>query len=449
MATAILMPRQGQSVESCILVEWRVAPGDTVKVGTPLAAIETDKAVFEVESTADGTVLALFAKPGDDVPVLATIAAVGEPGEDVRTLTPAGTEIATPASASAPAPAAPLAATPANATTASGATHATGVSPRARHRATAAGIDPATLTGSGPNGRVIERDVRAAEATAPRLSPAAREAIATGRGTAPARGTGPGGMVLAADIGHAVTASTSAAATPAADTIQEIPLTGIRKIIADRMRQSLASTAQLTLTRSFDATAILDYRRQIKDEGQTFGLPNITINDMIAFATARTLRRHSTLNGHVADGRITRHSAVHLGVATDTPRGLMVPVLRNAHALTLPDFSRQLKPLLEAAQSGTINPDLLRGGTFTITNMGMLGVETFTPILNAPEVAILGIGGLVWKPVEHNGAIRHVQSITLSLTIDHQAVDGAPGARFLQDLANALQNFALTLTASV
>jgi pyruvate dehydrogenase E2 component (dihydrolipoamide acetyltransferase) len=256
-------------------------------------------------------------------------------------------------------------------------------------------------------------------------------------------------MVLAADIGHsAATSSAPVAAPAAADTIQEIPLTGIRKIIADRMRQSLASTAQLTLTRSFDATAILDYRRQIKDEGQTFGLPNITINDMIAFATARTLRRHSTLNGHVADGRITRHSAVHLGVATDTPRGLMVPVLRNAHALTLPDFSRQLKPLLEAAQSGTINPDLLRGGTFTITNMGMLGVETFTPILNAPEVAILGIGGLVWKPVEQNGAIRHVQSITLSLTIDHQAVDGAPGARFLQDLANALQNFALTLTAS-
>jgi pyruvate dehydrogenase E2 component (dihydrolipoamide acetyltransferase) len=227
----------------------------------------------------------------------------------------------------------------------------------------------------------------------------------------------------------------------------EIPLTGIRKLIAERMRHSLASTAQLTLNRSCDATAVLEYRRQVKAEGEKFGLPNITLNDMIVFAAARALAKHPALNAQVVGDRMVRYAAVNIGVATDTPRGLMVPVLRNAQTLSLSDVSRQLKPILTAAQAGSISPDLLKGGTFTITNMGMLGIEHFTPILNAPEVAILGVGGLVLKPVERDGAVRHIQSLTFSLTIDHQAIDGGDGARFLQDLVGALENFALAVTA--
>ncbi len=457
MATPILMPRQGQSVESCVLVEWRIAPGETVKAGAPVASIETDKAVFEVESPGDGTVLALLCQPGDDVPVLTPIAVIGQPGENIAEWqsSPAGRDAAasdvTATSPALPAdtPAVPQ---PSATQTHTAATGAPGVSPRAKGLATPAGLDPATLTGSGPQGRVIARDVEAALAVAPRLTPAARAAAVGGKAI-PATGSGPGGMVRAGDL-TAVPSPTSAAtaesATPGPVTVdtapEVIPLTGIRKRIADRMRQSLNVSAQLTLTRTVEATALLEYRRQVKSEGERLGLPNITLNDMLVFAVARTLKRHPALNAHVADSRILRFSDVHVGVATDTPRGLMVPVLRHADRYNLPALSRALKPLLEAAQSGAISPDALRGGTFTITNLGMLGVEAFTPILNTPEAAILGVGGLVLKPVQRDQGVIHVQAMTLSLTIDHQVVDGAPAARFLADLATAIEHFALTLT---
>ncbi|MCE9612962.1 MAG: 2-oxo acid dehydrogenase subunit E2 [Lentisphaerae bacterium] len=450
MATAVIMPRQGQSVESCILVEWLVATGAPVKAGQPVASIETDKAVFEIESPADGTMLAHFFTKGADIPVLTTIAAIGAPGEDVSALQPAGSASAPVASGTAPPATAAPASTPVTVQSAPrGATPGTpvpGVSPRARRAAANAGLDPQVLAGTGPGGRVIERDVQTAAAAAPHLSPAARDRLREGTLAAPVSGTGPGGLVLAADLAPRGSAPSPSAPAPAATT--DLPLTGIRKIIAERMRHSLASTAQLTLNRSIDASAMLEYRRQVKAAGESFGLPNITLNDMIVFAVARTLARHPALNAHALTDRITRFAAVHVGVATDTPRGLMVPVLRNAQTLTLSDVSRQLKPILAAAQAGSISPDALKGGTFTITNMGMLGIEHFTPILNAPEVAILGVGGLVLKPVERDGAVRHTQCLTLSLTIDHQALDGGDGARFLQDLAGALENLPLIVTAS-
>ncbi len=443
MATPVLMPRQGQSVESCILVDWLVAPGSAVKTGQPLASIETDKAVFEVESPADGTLLETFFKKGDDIPVLTTIAAIGSPGEDTTTLRPGGAA-ATPPS---PPPNQPIPQST-NSSPTPHTSHPTSsaISPRARAAAAKTGVDATSLAGSGPGGRVIARDVQAASANASRLTPAAKAAAKAGGLSAPATGSGPGGMILTGDLSTPGTGVRLDALAPSAPT--ETPLTGIRKIIAERMRHSLASTAQLSLFRSFDATALQAYRRQVKTEGEKFGLPNITINDMLVYAAARTLARHPDLNAHFLGDRIARFASVNIGVATDTPRGLMVPVLKQAHTLSLADVSRQLKPILAAAQAGNITPDQLKGGTFTITNMGMLGVEQFTPILNAPEVAILGIGGLVLKPVERDGAIHHVQSISLSLTIDHQAVDGAPGARFLQDLTIALENFSLTLTAN-
>jgi pyruvate dehydrogenase E2 component (dihydrolipoamide acetyltransferase) len=155
--------------------------------------------------------------------------------------------------------------------------------------------------------------------------------------------------------------------------------------------------------------------------------------------------RHPALNAHWLGDRILTHRQVNLGVAMDTPRGLMVPVVAGAEAMSLRELSEAIKPMVEAAQSGSVNPDLLRGGTFTITNLGVLGIEQFTPILNAPEVGILGVGGLFLKPVAEGERVHHVQAINLSLTIDHQAVDGAPGARFLQDLAEMLENFDLAL----
>ena len=456
MATPVIMPRQGQSVESCILVEWLVAIGDSVTEGQSLANIETDKAVFEVESPEAGTILNFFFEPGDDIPVLTTIAAIGAAGEDGAALNPnaAGapaaaaeapaTEPEMPAAVDTPAPGETLApAAPAPATT--GGT-STGVSPRARQRAAKSGLDPRTVQGTGPAGRVIERDVVAAIAANPGISAVAADAISAGAGQAPAVGSGPGGRVLSQDLTTGAPAAASAAAPVVAsgETVT-IPVTGIRKIIAERMRNSLATTAQLTLNMSFDATAVLAYRKRVKANAKALGLPNITLNDMVVFAAARTLTRHPELNAHFLGDKIVRYPHVNMGIAMDTPRGLMVPVLNNAHARSLSEISLSIKPIVEDAQKGTISPDMLQGGTFTITNMGMLGIESFTPVLNAPEVAILGVGGLFLKPVAKDGDVAHIQAINLSLTIDHQATDGAPGARFLNDLCTILENFELAL----
>ncbi len=443
MATPILMPRQGQSVESCILVEWLVKAGDTVTEGQPVANIETDKATFEVESPAAGVVIELFFDEGEDIPVLTNIAAVGAEGEDVADLKPGGSSAAAPAAETAPpAPAVEPAPEPqpAPAPSVSSAGTAVGISPRARKLAEEKGVPIAGLTGSGPGGRIIERDVAAAAAGRAPLTPAARDAAASGL-AAPASGSGIGGRILSSDMGKGAAPAMTAGET------REIPVKGIRKIIAQKMQASLHSTAQLTITRSFDASTLQSFRARAKTLGEEFGLPKVTVNDLITYAAVQTLRKHPALNAHFLGDKIIEHGEIHVGIAVDTPRGLMVPVLKNAHAMSLGDMARAIRPLATSCQEGSVNPDLLSGGTFTITNLGALGVETFTPVLNPPEVAILGVGGLTLKPVrKDDGSVRFVDAIPLSLTIDHQAVDGAPAARFLQDLCIALENIDLLLS---
>jgi len=453
MATPILMPRQGQSVESCIIVEWKVKPGDAVKTGDIVASIETDKAVFDVESPIDGTILELFFQEGDDVPVLTHIAAVGNPGEDASDLRPGGGQSPEDGGLK------PEVGSQGKSEkleveskklevkgerSEEGSRHEVGTtshaaSPRARKRAGNEGLDVSALAGTGPGGRVIERDVIAAAVDRGRISPAAKAAAQTGGLRAPSIGSGPGGMVLTADL-----RATAATAAP-----KEIPVKGIRKIIAERMKASLTSTAQLTLYRSFNASSIQVYRTKVKKHGELFGIPPVTINDIIVYAAVRTLLRHPDLNAHFLGNKILQYPNVHVGIAVDTPRGLMVPVVHNADQMNLTTLSGSIRPLAKACQEGNIQPDLLSGGTFTITNLGSLGIESFTPVLNAPEVAILGVGGIFLKPVKTAHGVEHVDAMNLSLTIDHQAVDGAPGARFLQDLALTLENIELLLSEDV
>ena len=219
----------------------------------------------------------------------------------------------------------------------------------------------------------------------------------------------------------------------AEDVVTTIPVKGIRKVIADRMMQSLQSAAQLTLQASVKAASLQAFRKKAKANAEVLGLPNITIGDMINFAVVKTLGRFPELNAHFLGKTIEQHSQVHLGVAVDTDRGLLVPVLRNASSMSLTQLSTAFKPLAKSAQDGSIEGDDLSGSTFTVTNLGNLGIDHFTPVLNVPEVAILGVGGLQVKPVRGaNGEVEFVDTIALSLTIDHQALDGAPAARFLQ-----------------
>ncbi len=445
MATEVLMPRQGQSVESCIIIEWKVNEGDVVTEGQTLCEVETDKATFEVEATASGTVLGIFYPADSDVEVLKVIAAIGEPGEDISAMRPADD--------AAPAPAAPAveekadaapAAVAAPVAAAAPAGSATGVSPRAKNLAAKKGIDPTTLAGTGPNGRVIERDVAAAQAVTPA---AAAKAAAEGLAI-PAEGTGMGGRVTAADLmtvaPEAVGEAVASMDFPGA--VNEIPVKGVRKVVAGRMLNSLQSTAQLTLNTSADARSVLGYRSKCKAAPEEAGVGGISINDVVLYATVKTLGEFPELNAHMLGDKIVEFGNVHLGFAVDTPRGLMVPVIRYANLMTLKQLSAEAKRLAKACIDGTVDPDALSGGTFTVTNLGAMGIESFTPVLNAPEVGILGVCSIQPKPVMNKeGGADFVPHMGLSLTFDHAAADGAPAARFLASMRIKLAAFELTL----
>ena len=447
MATIVVMPQLGNSVESCIIVEWMIAEGDTVAVDQTLASIETDKSTMEVPSTAEGTALKLLWEEGDEVPVKDPLIIVGEPGEDISGLVPGG-DAAPAEAAAAPAEqaAAPEAAAPAFATE-----RATGaVSPRARALAASNGLDASSIAeGSGPHGRVIERDVAAAIAAGPALTSAARAA-----GVSAAEGTGIGGRVSVADAGRAPEAAPAAAvAAPAAaadfpGASTSAPLKGVRKVVAKRMMESLTSTAQLTLNTTANAAGILAMRKKVKNADESLGLNKITLNDLVCFAVSRTLLKYPVFNAHLEDGVLTEFEQVHLGFACDTPRGLLVPVIRSAQALGLKAFSDEAKRLAGGAIDGSLSPDFLSGGTFTVSNIGSFGIETFTPVINLPQTAILGVGAITPRPtVAADGSIGVEQRLNLSLTIDHQVIDGADGARFLRDLVAAIENIDVTVLA--
>lgn len=419
MATPITMPIQGQSVEVCVLIEWCKSEGDAVAAGEILFSYETDKASFEFESPVAGTLLATFYNEGDDVPVLSNMAVIGDAGEDTTEFAPAAAPApAAPECEAAPAP--PAIATPAapvqsaTATTAPGANQ--GVSPRARQAAAAAGVDPRSLSGSGPQGRVIERDVLAAPA-ASATTTAAPSAMAT---VAP-------GPVLEGDC------------------VKDIKLSNIRKIIATRMVESLQQAAQFTLTAGADATAIMACRRVIKERREKLGITDININDLVAYATVQTLLQFPEMNAHFLGDKIRQFENVHLAFAADSPRGLLVPVIPFANSMTLNELALAGKELAGQVRDGTISSDQMTGGTFTISNLGSFGVESFTPVLNLPQVAILGVNTITPRPVQENDDYAIRPHLGLSLTIDHRAVDGAPAAAYLKALCANIANFDLAL----
>jgi pyruvate dehydrogenase E2 component (dihydrolipoamide acetyltransferase) len=493
------MPRQGQSVESCIILEWKKSEGDAVSEGEPLVEVETDKATFEVEATASGTLLKRFFEADDDVPVLTTIAVIGEEGEDIwsavsslpdekrrggadgggggggagAAASTASTDKGRERPAKEEPAAAPVESTPSEAPASDATTtekpvqpeegRRGAVSPRALDRARRAGVDPYTLRGSGPEGRVIERDVEAAAAQGAPMTPTARaEAAATGR-AAPAAGSGIGGRVRAGDLGEAAaagsaTAGSATAASSGDPTEYPGPVTketakGVRKVIADRMYESLQSTAQLTLNGIADARSLRRYRELVKAEAKAranMDAPSsdgvsITINDMILFTVSRVLRRFPEMNSHMEEYTLKRFERVHLGFAVDTAKGLMVPTIKNADQRTLSQIAHESRRLADACVSGKATQDDLAPGTFTVTNLGSLGVTSFTPVIYSPQVAILGVGSVQPTPVYEGEEPTFIPGLNLSLTMDHRAVDGAPAAKFLKAVSDAVARFELTL----
>ena len=464
MAQIVVMPALGNTVESCLITSWLVKVGDTVDANTLLCEIETDKSAMEVPAGAAGTVLALLAEEGDEVPVKQPIVVLGEPGEALpddlgtapATAEPSeqGTEPVEPAAttgteqgqATVPAP------------VATGSTGAAAISPRARGLAASQGIAADRLEGSGPHGRVIARDVEAAAAAGPGLTTGAR---AEAEGFVPgAPGTGIGGRVTRSDLAspageespvpEAARAAGPGAASTAASAefpggFTDTPLKGIRKLVATRMMESLAKSAQLTYTATAPASGLLALRARLKKSSDP-ELSAVTIGDLVGYATVKTLAKHPNVNANLSDGVLRTFEHVHLGMAVDTPRGLLVPTLQFADTLTLREFSVRSKTLANAAIGGSISPDLLAGGTFTVSNLGAFGIESFTPLINLPQVAILGVDAIFPRAVVNtDGTVGAEQRIGFSLTADHQVIDGADAARYLKDLVAAITDIDLTV----
>ena len=446
MATPIIMPRQGQSVESCIITSWNKKVGDTVEKGEILFSYETDKSSFDEPAPESGKILAIFHEEGDDVPCLENVCVIGADGEDISAFAPADAAPAAPAAAPAVAEA-PAAAAPAQAPVADAApVQASGaISPRAKALAEKTGADLLKATPTGPNGRIIERDVESLLDRGLTVSAAASATYSTA-----VEGSGISGKVVLSDLSAPAQAAVPAQApAPAANTpaYEDVKMTNIRKIIAKQMCASLTSMAQLTYTSSFDATKLLALRKSLKAGAERMGLSNITLNDVILYAVSRVLKypKHRVFNAHCFDDTVRYFNTVNIGIAVDTERGLMVPTVFGADKMSLNDISKEAKSVITSAQSGKINPDYLTGATFTVSNLGSLGIESFTPIINPPQTAILGVDCVSRRLKEVDGEDVVYPAMGLSLTADHRVIDGADAARFLQDVAFALENIDLLL----
>jgi pyruvate dehydrogenase E2 component (dihydrolipoamide acetyltransferase) len=408
MAIPVLMPKQGQSVETCIITKWFKQKGDAVKAGDLLFSYETDKAAFDVESPANGTLLEIFYSDGAEVPVLVNVAFIGNKGESVESFRP-GLSEEPEKSVTVNKPSETVRQEiPVTGSEVIKGTHdlKIRISPRAKRYAEKNGMNFNNILGSGPNGRIICSDVEKV------LSGSASEA----------------------NVVHKTT-----------DEFTEQPLTNVRKIIGRTMHASLQNSAQLTHHMSADVRSLLEARRRIK-EGISSGKEkqDITLNDMVCFCVIKAIKKFPEINTHFLDDRIKVFNKVHLGIAVDTPRGLMVPSVKNADEMDLPTLSRELKSAADACKKGSINPELIQStaASFTVSNLGNYGVEMFTPVINLPQTAILGVCTIINRPADlGNNIFGFVPYIGLSLTYDHRSVDGGPATLFLKEIKNQIEKF--------
>lgn len=446
MANLVIMPRQGQSVESCIITSWQKKKGDVVKEGDILFSYETDKSAFDEPSQFSGTILEILAPEGDVTPCLAPVCVIGEPGEDYSALLPQSEKAE---AADAPVEEREKAEETAveTAEAASTASAASGdrifISPRAKHLALKTGVDMTKVVPTGPHGRIIERDINKALDSGFTATVAAVEDFLAGRIAAAPEASAAEEHVL--DTATVKASEVAAVKPECADDLLEYteePMSNVRRVIAKAMHASLSEMAQLTLNSSFDATNLLAYRARLKESSEALGLSKITINDMILYAVARVLPKYPEINANLIDNTFRKYKHANVGMAVDTERGLLVPVIFGAEKLTLAEVSKRAKELAGHAREGKLSPDEMTNGSFTVSNLGSMGVESFTPVINPPQTAILGVC-CTTNRLKADGKVY--PAMGLSLTFDHRAVDGAPAAKFLKELCESLENFDLML----
>lgn len=437
MPSNIVMPRLGWTMESGRLVEWFKEDGAAVNAGELLFAVETDKAIQEVEALDSGVLHIPVESPlGEEAPVGALLGYILAPGEAVPS---AGTAVSAPAEAvvEAPEKAAAVKTIVLDGEPA--------ISPRARRIAGELGVDWVVIAGSGSSGRIVERDVRAFAAAAParetngknRATPTVRR-LAAERGVdlAAVAGSAPGGRVTRADI-ESVSIAATHDVTQAGDTVA--PMSTVRRLTAQRMTEAARTVASVTLTTEVDATELVAVRNRLKIENSEL-VPSPT--DLLVKLSALALAKHPELNASIDGESIVQHASINIGIAVDGERGLSAPIVRDADRKSLFAIAAESAELIAKARRGSLSPDAMTGGTFTISNLGMFGIDAFTPILNLPECAILGVGRIVAKPVvidDETDEIAVRRMLTLSLTFDHRIVDGAPAARFLQTLSGMIE----------
>ena len=472
------MPKQGQSVESCIITEIRKNVGDVVGVGDVLFAYETDKASFEEESKVAGTVLACFFKEGDEVPCLTNVMVIGAEGEEIVNES-TGQQVNRSTGAKAiegeASPKSQWSLYPPQSPRYRGAETPEGkdlkspllqegtgeatlaASPRARRLAEERGVNISRIVGSGPHGRIIERDVEAAAGRQGVLSGKARAMMAAGDFEAPAKGSGLAGMVRGCDLKASPKSSPEGKDFKSpllqegmgeAPLFEDVPMTNMRKLIARAMYNSLQNSAQLTHHLGADARRMQALRKQAKkayEEGCIDA--NVTINDFVCYAVIRALQQFPHVNSHCLGESLRIFKKVNLGLAVDTERGLMVPTVLHADDLDIIGLSKALKKVADDCKKGSINPDLLspEAASFTVSNLGNYGVEIFTPIINVPQSAILGVNTIVPRPKDMGGGVYDfVPYLGLSLTYDHRSIDGGEATRFLKTIANEIENLDVT-----
>ena len=435
MATNVLLPQWGMNMEDGLLVKWLVAEGDTVEAGQPLVEIETAKINSELEAPVSGVVAHIMSEEGTTVDVGTIVVVIGEPGESVPRPSTAKPERPSRARRRAQAP------------TDGGARAAAQVTPVARRLARQNEVSLDLVQGTGPGGRITEGDVRQAmETRASReaagrvqVVPAARKlASEHGVNLAQVHGTGPGGRVLVADVEEALQARAEPAAQPAGAVSEVITLTGLRKTIADRMMQSVQSMAQVTLTTEADVTESVRLVADLVSEWRPHRLRPLD-QDLVVKATAAALAEHPRLNATLVGNELRLMEDVNVGVAMAVPDGLMVPVIRDANEKDLLSLAKEMRDLANKARKGDLSVDDVTGATFTITSLASLEIDAFTPIIDPPQVAILGVGRIVEKPAIHDGKVVARSMMFLSLAFDHRALDGVPAGEFLRAVKGKLE----------
>jgi len=455
MAEELFIPKLGQTVEEVTLVKWLVEDGARVDHGQAIVEVETDKAIFPVEANANGVIHLGPYKEGDVVPVLTVVAVIGKPGDRyiVKGAESPSSQVPLPEAVEGEGDQ-PFSSREAEVAGDGGKIFA---SPRARKLAAEKSVDLSQVAPTGYGGiRIAERDVAAFLSQAPKVTPVAqRMAAETGVDLRNVSGTGPGGRILKEDIARLAksTAATVPASSPVpaaplpdVEVTERIPLKGVRSIIAERMGTSVHTTARVTLLMETDATELVVARERLKAKvAEEWGFAP-GYNDLLAKIVAGALRKFPYMNARLAPDAIELVSHINLGMAVDTERGLLVPVMRDADQKSLRQMGEEYRQLVERARSARSLPDDLSGGTFTITNLGMYDVDAFTPIINLPEAAILGVGRIAPKVVPRGDQIVVRQMWTLCLVFDHRLVDGAPAARFLQYIKQVIEEPYLLLT---